>query len=373
MNGSTTRQLVVVSGYYGFDNLGDEAILEQLTAELKQLGDPQRVVVLSANPSATAARFAVRSCRRTDFTQLARLLADARLFISGGGGLFQDTRSPGSVLFYGAQMLMARAAGAKVMVYAQGIGPLQGQLSRAVARLALSSAHAVTVRDRQSQELLQKWGMDSELTADPVWCLKPSKLPDQVAAQLQAIQSTNLIALSLRQTPTFSNSHLESLLAAMLQSIPEQAHLLLLPLMREQDDAILKRFEREWRQAGRACTFLQTEALTYPSQYLSIFSQCRLLIGMRLHALIMALKVAVPVVGIEYDPKVSRLVAQFDQPGLILTKEPSTAQWQTTLRDALIDRQKLAAAAIKNAESATKLACQNFNVLARILNVHKNG
>lgn len=372
MNGSTTRQLVVVSGYYGFDNLGDEAILEELVSELKQLGDPEKVVVLSARAEATAGKLGVRSHARGDFAGLAQLLQHTRLFISGGGGLFQNTRTLGSVLFYGLQITMAKMLGAKVMIYAQGVGPLQGTLANQATRLAFSLADSITVRDQSSLALVKSWGLQAQLTADPVWCLSQSRLPEDIERQLQSIESPNLIALSLRESTSFSNSHFRCLVEAMLAGLPDNAHVLLLPLMPQQDDTLLRNFEKTWRSSGRACSFVDTRSLVFASQWISLFACCRMVIAMRLHALIMALKAGIAVVGIEYDPKVSRLLAEFEQPGLILTKEPSLQEWQNTLANALRDQDKLGAIAIKIAEGAQKSACQNFNVLARILDVQEN-
>ncbi len=44
------RTQVLISGYYGFDNLGDEAILEELVSELGEFFDSRDIVVLSNNP-----------------------------------------------------------------------------------------------------------------------------------------------------------------------------------------------------------------------------------------------------------------------------------------------------------------------------------
>ena len=99
-----TRNLVLISGYYGFGNLGDEAILEEAIKEISQFVDKQQIVVLSANPKQTQECFQVRAIKRDDFRELTVLLPQARLFVSGGGGLFQDTKSVLSCTFYALQI-----------------------------------------------------------------------------------------------------------------------------------------------------------------------------------------------------------------------------------------------------------------------------
>src|SRR5277367_3275591 len=112
---NTVRNLILVSGYYGFNNLGDEAILEEILAELKSLEEFDNVVVLSNNPQRTASRYQVKAVSRWKLSVLTKHLAEAKLFISGGGGLFQDTTSLKPPLFYAGQMLLARFHGVKVM------------------------------------------------------------------------------------------------------------------------------------------------------------------------------------------------------------------------------------------------------------------
>src|SRR5277367_2728909 len=131
---NTIRNLIVVSGYYGFNNLGDEAILEELLAELRSLEELDNVVVLSNNPQRTVSRYQVKAVSRWKLSVLTKHLSEAKLFISGGGGLFQDSTSIKPPLFYAAQMLLARFHGAKVMVYAQGLGPLRSAVSKALTR-----------------------------------------------------------------------------------------------------------------------------------------------------------------------------------------------------------------------------------------------
>ena len=59
---------VVISGYYGFGNFGDEAILALLIERLKKMG--LEVVVLSSNPRKTSMDYFVNSIQSFDFFQV---------------------------------------------------------------------------------------------------------------------------------------------------------------------------------------------------------------------------------------------------------------------------------------------------------------
>ena len=371
-NTAAKRALVVVSGYYGFDNLGDEAILEELTNELKRLVKPENIVVLSANPNATAELFGVRSHDRSDILGFAELCSRAQLFVSGGGGLFQNTRTLGSIFFYSLQMMLAKSRGAKVAVYAQGIGPLRGKVAEWLTKRSFMLADAIAIRDGGSKQMLDSWGIPASQTADPVWCLDQRKLPDDVDQALNSIKARFLVGLSLRPSHNFGEAHMSALVESLKLSVPESCHVILLPLQSAQDVPQLEQFAKLWKQAGRESTLIKTDSLRYPAQWISLFSRCKIMVGMRLHALIMSLKAGVPVVGIAYDPKVSHLMAEFEQPTLILTKEPQQNEWQQTMKAAFEDTDKLARRAMRKAEGAKKLACQNFDMLARILSTQKH-
>jgi polysaccharide pyruvyl transferase CsaB len=360
----------VVSGYYGFENLGDEAILEELTNELKRLRQPEDIVVLSANPEHTAKKFGVRSIPRAKPGVLLEALKTADMFVSGGGGLFQDTKTIGSVLFYGLQILAAKAAGAKVVIYAQGLGPLRGLVAQGLTREFLKRADVITVRDDASAGLLHEWKLKFERTADPVWLLEETPLPESVAVQLK--DKSKSVGLSLRQAMNLHDEHIMALAEALAACLPEDNIVYLLPMQKSQDEEPLSKFAVQWQKLGRNCVLLDVTALTLPSQWVSLMNRFHFVVGMRLHALLIALKGGVPVVGMAYDPKVSQLLAEFQQPILILTKELDRQLWADTLKNGLASRSQLARVAQDKSEVAKNLACQNFDVLARILNT-QNG
>src|SRR5258705_13251007 len=81
---------IVISGYYGAANCGDEAILEVAIAELRARLGVVDIHVVSLDPAATTAAHGVAAVAYGDTYRLAGLVRDAALVVSGGGGLFQD-------------------------------------------------------------------------------------------------------------------------------------------------------------------------------------------------------------------------------------------------------------------------------------------
>jgi polysaccharide pyruvyl transferase CsaB len=337
--------------------------------------------VLSNTPVETAKTFGVRSISRWKTIEMIKLLAKARLFISGGGGLFQDVVSVRSPVFYGTQIGLARLCGAKAMVYAQGIGPLQSAAGQFFARQAFSMCDKVSVRDQKSLDILAQWRLKAELTADPVWCLEPKPLPKELDELLKRSNKQKkveglVVGLSLRASGNFSKQNVAALVEAMAQALPESARIMPLVLQLGQDFEVLEEFERQWQAKGREVVFVDTTAIERPSQWITLLSKLDLVVTMRLHGAIMAQIAALPTAAIAYDPKVSHIARQFDLPTLNLTKEGEpeggVANWVAALKSAVDNGPGMAKSARAKVEAARNLARQNFNILDRILDMQRD-
>lgn len=371
------RRLAIVSGYYGFGNLGDEAILEELIEELRQYFGGDEIYVLSQRPDVTSRTFGVKSVDRWNLCNLIGLFLSARLLVSGGGGLFQDSTSAKSCLYYSAVIFQARMLGAKVLVYAQGLGPLTRGIAKQCTRMAMSLANLRSVRDPKSLKMLEQWSLAAEQTADPVWCLQSRPLPAEIDCQLKEVQDRPerglLVGVSLRESPLLTEAGVDSLVKAMETVFPPTTILTPLSLQKEQDDAILEKVMASWKALGRPVVRLNLERLERPSQWLELIGRLDMIVGMRLHALLMALSAGTPVMGISYDPKVTHLLEEFRQPILNLTNKDVSQVSQDSvtslLRTAVDDKERLLESASQARETAKKLACQNIKLMARILDM----
>ena len=143
----------LISGYYGFANLGDEALLAQIVAGLKTRYPFAGIDVLSARPEVTAHEYGVDSTQRMDLRAIAKSIERCDVVLSGGGGLLQNTTSLKSLLYYAGILRSGIQAGKKTMIFAQSIGPLDF-FGRQTVRRFCSGVTAATVRDESSRELL---------------------------------------------------------------------------------------------------------------------------------------------------------------------------------------------------------------------------
>ena len=267
----------VVSGYYGFGNTGDEAIALAITRELKKQGiDP---VLLSQNPAESARLYGCGAVPRMGPLDVGRALLRSDLLLSGGGGLLQDRTSSRTLTYYLAIIRLAKMLGKRVFVFNQSVGPLSDAGRRQVQR-GLQGVDVI-VRDRGSLELLTGLGVRSRLGGDPALLLRPS-------AGLERDLSTVVIAP--RGDVTASLAPLREV-TALLRA--RGRRVIALSFMPGHDD--------EAAQSLGADEVLSTRD---PQQALDTIAGSGFVIGVRLHAVILAAAAGVPFAGVAYDPKV---------------------------------------------------------------------
>jgi polysaccharide pyruvyl transferase WcaK-like protein len=177
---------IVIAGYYGFGNTGDEAILAALLADLRALAPGLEATVAAEDLAATSTH-GVTAIHWRDVDALAKAIQAADLVVLGGGGLFQDSLAfdPGAILtprhhgisYYGGIPLLAAAFGTPCAMYAVGVGPLTTAAGRAGTRDAFERAALITVRDAVSKAILVELGIAAariHVTADPAYRLPQS-------------------------------------------------------------------------------------------------------------------------------------------------------------------------------------------------------
>jgi polysaccharide pyruvyl transferase CsaB len=360
----TSAKRILISGYYGFSNVGDEAVLSAIIEGLRaQVGDGIEITVLSSRPEETANLHRVRAVPRAGVSVI-RALQDTDLVISGGGSLIQDATSFRSLAYYLWVIALAKFYRRKVMILGQGIGPLRRSASRRLAGAILNRIDLITVRDAGSAELLRELGVSRppvQVTADPTFLLRPC--PEEEAISLLAEAGLGpedgVIAFSLRpwrEAPGMEDAAIEAL-RQLKDVLPAKA--LLVAMQSPEDETLV-------RKVGvMAGVLVQPRAWT-AEQLLGVLARCRLVVAMRLHALIFASAVGVPSLGIIYDPKVEQFVAATGQEGITLEEVASgglaervTAAWNV--------RDELASRLAERVPAMRESAAENFRLAGELL------
>ncbi|MDR5697291.1 MAG: polysaccharide pyruvyl transferase CsaB [Armatimonadota bacterium] len=291
---------IAVLGYYGFGNLGDEAVLWAMRTHLAERLPNAKLCVLSGDPEGTQAMHGVDAVHRGDLRAVAKAFRSADLVCSGGGSLFQDVTSWRSPVVYAALHELSRLA-RHTLVYAQGVGPLRRPLSRWLTRRAMDAAERITLRDGDSAALLRRLGIRRpiEVTCDPVFGLQaPSRGPEP---------RTLLIGVSVRSWPGVWLGPL----ARGLQEAQRQtgARVKVVCLHPRADLEVSRQLVERLEPADLVVP-------GGPAEALETMDDVTLLVGMRLHALILAAVCGRPFVALAYDPKVTVLARTLGAPVL---------------------------------------------------------
>ena len=167
---------VVISGWSGSSNLGDELVL----GGLLRLLEGHQAAVISIDPGATRARFGVPAVAPRQTDRLVGAIRTADLLVLGGGGLLQDETSPYNLPYHLLRPAVATLAGTPVVGVGLGAGPLTRPGSRALVG-QLARAVAVSVRDEPSRRLLADVGVTARTGADLALALDaPRGTPEDV-------------------------------------------------------------------------------------------------------------------------------------------------------------------------------------------------
>lgn len=300
---------IVLSGYYGFDNVGDDAILLSIIQALKKWESDIEITVLSNNPTATEQTYGVKAVNRWKMKEIHQLLKTADGLISGGGSLMQDQTGMKTIPYYAGVIQIAKWLKKPVFVYAQGMGPINHSLSKLIVRKTFNKVEQITVRDKASQTLLTEIGVrkETKIVPDPVMGLNGGDFHCEWLDQ-ESLTAESYISVSVRDWPS-TIAYKEKIAHSLDQLVRQGEQIVFLPMHGEHD----------LKTSQEVAALMQEKSLIAPSdlsieEKIAVIGQSQLLIGMRLHSLIFSAIYATPFIAISYDPKIDAFADIVDQP-----------------------------------------------------------
>lgn len=301
---------IVLSGYYGFSNSGDDAILKMIIKEIKQYNPSVGITILSNRPVDAKAIYNVNAVNRWNIFAIRSVLKKSKVFISGGGSVIQDATSTKSLLYYLMLIKLAKSCKNKVMLYANGIGPLKKESNRKRAKKALNTTDIITLRETDSKDLLDELGVISPkilITCDPVVGLE--EIDTEEAENIlfrYKLYGKRFAVVAVRpkkEAPLFEAEFTEALKKLKKDNDLE---LLFIPLHHPDDVEFSKKL-------AKATDSVCIEKRLSAELCVGIAKYSQFVIGMRLHILIYAFVAEIPALGIAYDPKIEGVMKYFGE------------------------------------------------------------
>ena len=350
----------LLSGYYGFGNIGDEALLRVIVRELQRRHPGSTVDVLSATPEETSTQLGVIATPRAQLSAVRESISAADVVLSGGGGLLQNATSLRSLLYYAGVIRSAAKAQRKTMIFAQSIGPLDFW-GKMVVKQWCKGITSATVRDARSEQLLRSLLPDTscERTADPVF------LYDE-ADEDYDFGVAPVIVVSVRKCAGLNEG--ATIIARAVDRLSDEygVHVAFVPLGGQEDAEAATVVIRKCKSSP---VLLPVDDLPRIS---GMIKRAHAVIGMRLHSLIFAIRYGVPFLSIPYDPKVAGLCEDIAYPLAPLwtpgeKTRPLPAQTDRLVDRLMSDREKLSAYLLGQSGRLRALAERNFEVLDEVV------
>ena len=352
------RGEAVVSGYYGFGNAGDDALLEVIADGLRARGI-RRVSALSRTKRPPAP--GVKGVPRFRFFAVAREIRRAKLLVSGGGSLLQDATSTKSLMYYAGVIRLAHFFRVPTAILANGIGPLTKRANRRRAVKAALCADSISVRDPASAKELTEMGVPAErirVTADPVL---GAPAPEAVPAEKP------YLAVSVRETADGrSSAAAEAVLAEALTAFArsEARRIVLMPMQEEYDTAVCRRTAERLRSAGADAVLCEDNSA---ENLRRVIAGAECVVSMRLHGLIFAFSAGTPSLALSYDPKIDALMDYFGEADRVLPAfETDAAALTAALTRLWQDREAVSQAILRRLDELRPLCAEDLDAAVRL-------
>ena len=289
---------LLVGGYAGCGNLGDDAILQGLIVRLRKEHPEVRLRALTGSPVRDSRRFGIPCVHRLRLPSVALAMLRSDIFLLGGGSLLQDLTGKRSLAYYLFLLKLARFLGCRTGTLAAGIGPLRSAHSEHSVLQALCACEVLTLRDEDSRRFLILHGAEPakvRLVPDPAEFLPPPP-PLRSAAILSALglpDGTGYFCVSVRPTQPPGHQPLAVLATAVRRISAEHGLTPVFPVLDPACDLPATREIIRLSDCGGK-VFLPDEASDLPS----LLSGAVFLLSMRLHALLFAGQVGTPAIAV---------------------------------------------------------------------------
>ncbi len=314
---------ISIHGFYGQGNLGDEAILKALLQEFSKFSDI-KVVVFSSNPKQVSKTHGVRSINsqgRRNFLRRIWEIKTSDLFILGGGGLLKDYGNDSSSLKEWLRLLkFAKRLNIKTALCAIGVGNIRYDESRKLIRDVLNGVDLITVRDYKSKDILMDIGVANEVkvVSDPAVLLtniNADRIKDNLISSRVIICIRHWFSKGFYiEKPEINEKFIKSLSVTadfLIEHYNKKIDFVPFRTTSYDDDRII---------AKQIVSYMKHKDKTHihscapeVDEFIELARKSSLVIGMRLHSLILGTSIGVPVIGLEYMSKVKEYMKSIKQ------------------------------------------------------------
>ena len=287
---------VLVSGYIGFNNFGDEAIFYALSNHLKQL--KYNVSVLCNNKTEVENTYKVCGYNYKKPLEILKAILSCDVLISGGGSLLQNKTSNFSLFYYLLIILFSKICFKKVVIFAQGFEKINGFFPAFFTKLILKMVDFVSVRDEKSKKILLNWKINSLLLSDPVYSL---------VENVEIKKDKTSLLVQLRDFKGINNEFIQNLAQAIYSNY--KGEIKVVSFQDEIDEKICLKFKSEIEKLGAKAEYVKNRPI---NEIIDLLNNTKYVISTRLHGLIVANALKSRTFALSYDDKIDTLCEELN-------------------------------------------------------------
>ena len=294
---------VLLVGYYGSKNAGDDAVMRACAGRILENNDDLCVCAVSAHPRRTERESGLRAVSRYDLFAIRKAIRGCRAVVFGGGSLLQDSTSLRSLRYYTAILSYAQKKGKKTYLYANGMGPIKTSRGRALCRKVLPKIDFATLRDSRSRELfLSLGGENCKVSADAAFERKDysGDLAYDCRERL-GIAKEKYFVVAARELDGKDEEKLERSLLSLCVERRTVGEVPVFAVFQHSHDYKLA------RKLADLCGGTVADNFGF-SELCALEGDACFTIGMRYHSIV-ASAGKCPTIALSYDPKVSNLAS----------------------------------------------------------------
>lgn len=295
---------VVLCGYYGYGNMGDNALLRAARDRARAAFPQREIVALTARGGKDSRTFGVKCVRRMDPVSLLAALWNAEAVVFGGGTLLQDRTSLRSLVYYAILCGLARLRGARVELWGNGLVSPGSEIAARLVGYVLESAAYVGLRDilsvSEAFRLVSAKGRERIYLERDLACRQRGATAERVEylqRKLGLFDRDGLVAYAVVAVKGSEGNGFLSVLGGFVRELVSEGLVpVFLPMFPREDQGACRRLSSLF---GGVVARGMTESDT-----VGLMRGAEIVCGMRLHALVFASAADVPFVGVGSDPKI---------------------------------------------------------------------
>jgi len=313
------KKNVLVIGWYGEGNIGDEAILQSIKDDLQKnfsvnvralstrVEYTKRMQGVEAIPHMPLSMksFVINLFNFRKFKPGIDAIKESDVILLGGGGFLSDWSyfNPFNWLKY---IVIAKKYNKKTMLYAIGAGPFRTKFGKFCVRYVVNNyIDSITVRDSESRDWLVKAGVIKNIviSGDPVIGLQYNK-PELNLGNKEKKRLVFVLNPYLQEKNPKKYKNLENSLVEYLGNFKGRHYeLVFLPFENSKDYEFNKKLIKD---SGVEAKLINLEL--DPNTTMNILSEADVVISLRLHGNIMAAACGTPFLPIVYHHKTAEFI-----------------------------------------------------------------